>query len=619
MLRLALALVLLLPAAADAAPFGELPFQPSQGPARCLQATGVPGELVRWAPDGVDIFQATRSGFGPPVHVAFGEPDDVEGLCPFLVTQPSGAALMLSERSGGGLDVAVREPGGSWQTQLLPDPPGRRRDDIDAAVSARGDAVIGWQDQLAGGGGTSHRVLITRRPAGGTFGAPEALTMTGKVSTDVVLGMAGDGTTLALLHNAPRVAFLTAPLGSPFGPPQNLTGALENAPKLTVAPDGRALAVVPETDARTQIFERAPGGAFAPVGLIKFADTFFGGLAVAMRPDGGAIVSYKDFEDQVLALRRDRPGAFGAPEKVGPQPPADSRPDSPIGSDAVPSDPDGREMHAVFAPDGRPVLAWGLSQRTGPLAWAGAAVTTFSDGVQTLSGPLRDADSITPVILADGTPAVAWSDTSPGGETHLRLAIEGVAAAAEPPAPKVTFGRAQKLGGRLVVPFRCSAACDVRAAVHGPSGARRSLLAAGSGRLTITTRIQPIVLTRADAVRVSAWSGAPGARTARAQTLTAKLKVTRLPRVLGLKAVRRGEGAIVTWHADRLLSGASLVVMSSPTRARDDFPVGTVVHGKGRRRFRIRELAESGDRFIQIYADYDRNTLRRRLAVVRIR
>jgi hypothetical protein len=617
MLRLALALLLLLPAAADAAPFGELPFQPVPTPARCLQATGVPGELVRWVPDGVEVFQATRAGFGPPVRVALRQ---ASGICPLVVTQPSGAALIvqLSEDQSG-LEVAVREPGGDWQTQSLPDPPGRLRNDVDAAVSARGDAVIGWQDERSGGSGTSHRVLVIRRPAGGTFGAPVALTMPGSVSTDVVLGMAGDGTTLAFLHNAPRLDFVTAPPGGPFGPPQTVTTDLQNTPKLTVAPDGRALAVVPESDVRTRILERAPGGAFAPVGTIKFADTFFGGLALALRPDGGAIVVYKDFEDQVLALRRDRPGGFGAPEKVGPTPEPSFGPEAPLGSDDVPSDREGRDMQVAFAPDGRPVLTLAPSRTTGPLTWADAAVTTFSGDVQTLGNPLRDADSITPVILADGTPAVAWSDVSPGGEAHLHLAIEGAAGAPEPPAPRVTLGRVRQIQGGLELPFRCSAACDVRAAVRGGTGARRSLLVAGSGHLTIKADLYPIVLTRPDSAPVSVWSGAPGARTPRVDTLTAKLKLPRLPRVLGLKAVRRGDRVVVTWHGDRPLSGAELVVMSSPTRARDDFPAGKVVKGKGQRRFRVRTFVERDDRFVQLYVDFDHGTKRLRVAVARIR
>src|SRR4051812_39746595 len=118
MLRAALALAILMPATAEATPFGELPFQPLQSPARCLRATGVPGELLRWAPDGAEVFQATRSGFGPPVHVVLGE---APGVCPIVATQPSGAALIVQDPYQGGLEVAVREPGGDWLTQVLPE------------------------------------------------------------------------------------------------------------------------------------------------------------------------------------------------------------------------------------------------------------------------------------------------------------------------------------------------------------------------------------------------------------------------------------------------------------------------------------------------------------------
>ena len=72
MYRLALALLILAatPVAASAAPFGELSPLTVKNPARCLRATGAPGEVVRWAPGGADFVQATASGFSAPVHVA---------------------------------------------------------------------------------------------------------------------------------------------------------------------------------------------------------------------------------------------------------------------------------------------------------------------------------------------------------------------------------------------------------------------------------------------------------------------------------------------------------------------------------------------------------------------
>jgi hypothetical protein len=612
-LALALAALFLMPAAAKAAPFGELPFQALPSPARCLQATGVPGELLRWAPDGAEVFQATRSGFGAPVHVVLGA---APSLCPLAVTQPSGAALIAQRPYDGGFDLALRDPGGDWHAERIPEASASTMADVSAAVSPHGDAVIGWLTQGADGD-APYRLMVARRPAGGRFGEPVELEHDGRYPPHIELGMQGDGTVVALIHNEGRLIATTAAPGAPFGARQELSTKIEDTPRVAVAPDGRALALVPESDARTRIFERPPGGTFAPIGSIAYADTFFGGLALALRPDGGAIVTYKDYDDQVLALRRDRPGGFGPPEKVGPRPPDPSGPDSPIEVGDVPGDGEGRDMQVAFAPDGRPVLTWSPSRTTRLFNWADAAVTAFGGDAQMLGSPLRDADSITPVILADGTPAAAWSDVSPGGDAHLHLAIEGLATAPEPAAPRIGFGRVTQLHKGLVLPFDCSAACDVRATVPGGSSGRRSLRAAGSGRLTIKADLEPMVLTRPDSVAVQVMAGAPGARTVQAATLTAKLKVPRLPRVLGLRAVRRGRHVTVSWHGSRPLYDAHLIVSTTPTRARKD-PYGKVVDASGQRRFRVKVKPNRGDRFIQLYLVYEPDATQRRIGVARI-
>ncbi len=613
MLKLALALAILAASPASAAPFGELPFQPLPAPARCLRATGVPGELMRWARDGVEVFQATRSGFGPPTHVVLGE---APGVCPAVATQPSGAALIIQDRSEGGLAIAVRDPGGGFQTVMVAQPEGSIGE-VDAAVSPRGDAVIGWVAQQPDGTGP-YRLLITRRPAGGTFGAPVELTLAGREDPHAELGMQSDGTIVALVHHAARLDAVTAAPGAPFGPPQLMTTDLEGTPRLVVAPDGRALAFVPESDVRSRVFERPPGGAFAPVATVKFADTLFSGIALALRPDGGAIVAYRDFDAQVFALRRDRLGGFSVPEKVGPRPILPFGAKLAAGPEDLPGDDAGRQLHAEFATDGRPVLTWSPWHTSGLLSWADAAVTTFDGPVQALGGPLRDADSITPVILADGTPGVVWSDVSAGGDPHLHLAIEGAATAPDPPAPRIRLGRVEQLRAGLALPFRCSAACDVRASVPGGADGRHSLRAAGSGRLTIKPVGEGIVLRRPDSVPVQVLTGASGARIAGRVTLTAHLRFPRLPRMLGLKAVRRGKRVVVTWHGDKPLSGASVVVMSSRTRAPVANPVGEVVHGKRQRRFRVIVDPFDAVRYIQLYLIYEPDVTQRRVGLVRI-
>src|SRR3954453_1762351 len=113
-------------------------------------------------------------------------------------------------------------------------------------------------------------------------------------------------------------------------------------------------------------------------------------------------------------------------------------------------------------------------------------------------------------------------------------------AAPEPAAPAVDIGRVVQIPHGLAVPFHCSAACDVRATVADGISARRSLRAAGCGRLKLLPDYDAIMLRRADSVDVQVLAGAPGARTVARSSVTARLRVPRLPRLLGLEAVRRG-------------------------------------------------------------------------------
>src|SRR3954471_18147657 len=174
MSRLAIALLILaaFPAAAAAAPFGELSPVTVKSPARCLRATGAPGEVVRWAPGGADFLQATASGFGAPVHVALG---DSFGDCPLAMAQPSGAAVVVT-KTDDGIAFAVRDPEGAWgPTQMVAEADGHAIDDPSAAVSARGDAVVAWTGITLSGSDDAARLLVARRPAGGTFGTPVEL------------------------------------------------------------------------------------------------------------------------------------------------------------------------------------------------------------------------------------------------------------------------------------------------------------------------------------------------------------------------------------------------------------------------------------------------------------
>ena len=100
-----------------------------------------------------------------------------------------------------------------------------------------------------------------------------------------------------------------------------------------------------------------------------------------------------------------------------------------------------------------------------------------------MGSPLRDPLGLTPLILPDGTRAIAWTDNRgqlQDGAQHPRLhyAVEGAPSAPAAPAPDVTVlaprKRALRPAEALRLPVRCSAACDLRAWLPGDQASTTS-------------------------------------------------------------------------------------------------------------------------------------------------
>ena len=128
MRRSLLTLALLLgvtPAAASAAPFGEVAFRPAGGSATCLRATGTPGEVVRSTAAGAQFLQAGAGRADAGRRRV--QPRPATDACPQAAARPNGAGIVAFAIGAQGEDdafvrVALREPGGGWgaQTDVAP-------------------------------------------------------------------------------------------------------------------------------------------------------------------------------------------------------------------------------------------------------------------------------------------------------------------------------------------------------------------------------------------------------------------------------------------------------------------------------------------------------------------
>jgi hypothetical protein len=168
-------------------------------------------------------------------------------------------------------------------------------------------------------------------------------------------------------------------------------------------------------------------------------------------------------------------------------------------------------------------------------------------GRLTVGGELNDAWTAFPLPLADGSVALAWAEPS-----RLRLLTDGPADTTPLPEVRVDPPKRREVGETLVLPFRCSAPCEVRAQVlgrHALEDAQR-LSSGGAGRLRLFEFDAP---ARPGPVRVRFTVGAFYGRRSRSWTQTYRLVRSRPSRrydVHVVRAVRRGSKIRVTLHTD---------------------------------------------------------------------
>ena len=526
--------------------------------------------------EAAQFVSATQSGLKPGQTVRLAGP---AAGCAVAASQPNGSAV-LAVPTDDGLVVSLRAADGEWsEPTKFPNGGHLSTGQAAVAVSETGDALVVWQNAAPG-----RRVQLraARRIAGGTFSAPVMLaerTLQPARASDqsdwFAAGIANGGEAIVAWTGLPPerpphrtpVTVAIAPAGGQFGAAVNVgQQSGYSTSSLSMAPDGRALITLAGPK-RVQLVERSAGTPFgAPVTVANVGDPLGTRTVTALGDRGQAVVAWSGTGlGGVRATIRRGGGPFSG---ALPTASADKRiaydvwtattgatQDVPAGSWGF----GGANVRATIA-NGIALLGW--SGPRGGTRAANLATYPLAGGTgerQTTGGALADVWEAFPLLLPDGTAALAWIDQPAASRVHrLRLAAGAPADTTPLPVVRVSPPKQHVVAsnGDLVLPVRCSSPCEVRARLlnrHGYEASVR-MTAAGSGRLRLTDVDAP---KRLGPVKVRLTAGAIDGRRSRSWTTIYRLvggeRRYRLMEVEPVRAVRHGNKVRVTVRVELAL------------------------------------------------------------------
>ena len=555
--------------------FGELPFRTVPTAAVCVRATGVPGELVRWSKGGFSHAGARRR----PARRRAGDARDDPGL-----PRGGGGSDDRSRRHRGhdggcvpGRPCATRpECGGAPATIRTPGFP-----DHSVAVSAGGDAAVAWLE--------ADERLRPHPRAGRPFARlatrdADAVPAELDFSSAVEVGISAAGETTVLFvegisDDRARVKVATARARRPFGAARTLRDdRVRRGTALAVAPDGRALVTVRGFNG-LNVYERAPGGDFAAPQRVF--DGSVDSPRLLLRP-GGDGADRRSTRGSTIRCACSLAPALGrsARSRSWPKPRSRAAPSTlpasaPSIPDEVPYDVAG-EWRAALGPDGRALVTYPNRER------ASASPACRPSSRRSSASPLRTPVGVTPLVLPDGTRAIAWSDNKGqllGGRSTGACTTRS---RARPRRPSRRAGGHRRRAGAARAAAR-AAARPARALQRGlrrpraPPGRRgrqrrdghahrRGHAAAalpGERRGGRARRRPPAACD--DRLR---RAGHPPPRTTIARVQLRRLPAPPLPHILNLRARRIGNDVEVRWDADVRLRDARYSSMAPAPASR---------------------------------------------------
>jgi hypothetical protein len=227
-----------------------------------------------------------------------------------------------------GIEVSMRPTGGSFEDPewggVRVDAEGVEGSSPNVAIDARGDVVAVWGQYT----GPHPRLYAATRPAGGSFGAPVAVSPEGEEATEpaVAVDANGEATVVWLSPEGGGrvVQFATAPLSGAYSSPISLSGDAVNASSPQVTVDSRGDTVVFwMRGAYLNVATRYAGGSFPPpyydgdgevLGELASSSTPY----VAIDEAGETLAAWKTPIDTVRTMRRHAGAlAFGPGETLG--------------------------------------------------------------------------------------------------------------------------------------------------------------------------------------------------------------------------------------------------------------------------------------------------------------
>ena len=400
-------------------------------------------------------------------------------------------------------------PGRAFGPEVLLSQPGEHSGASQVVTAPDGTTTAVWRRN----NGSDHKVQVSTRPPGGSFGPVEDLTSIGASTSQPAVAIGPDGTVAVGWHRRFGVDFFpqvrTRPPGGGFGQTQSLStpGQPASDPRLAVGPDGTVTAVWSRSDGPYDIAEtrsQPPGGQFGPTIDLSQSGASAEQPVISAGLDGSEVVVWSRFDgvaDRVESRTRLPGGAFGPTQIISPE-------GQPSSFSEVAVGPDGRAT-AVWRRS-NPFLIYSISTLAPEYTLAvfvpngsRGTVTSNPSGIDCGSLCLADYGSFTRVTLT-ATPATGYrfsgwngscSGTEPGCEVTMdeakSVSADFEADPAACPPKKLKTNRLKRNRKRGTASLKVQTGGKGKVIVKGSKKVKKSsgkVGANGRGRLKVKAR-----------------------------------------------------------------------------------------------------------------------------------